>query len=527
MTCAPVRPPLSARRQLWFRLTAMLLALFPLLCMEAICRVFGWGEQDLTVDPFVGFTAVRPLFLKTADGQHYRTAPDRLQYFREDQFAARKPADEFRVFVFGGSTVQGHPFSIETSFPTFLQQILETAQPGKTWKVVNCGGVSYASYRLLPIVAECLTYEPDLFIFCSGQNEFLEDVTYPRQRRIGPILGPVWSVAEHLQAFRAAVQLTHALKSPSVSAGRQDYSHRGLTNPRPLLPTEVQTLLDQHGGLERYHRDDQRAEQVARHYGSNLQRLILLCRQHELPLLVIQPPINLSDCPPFKSEFSGTTTLTQQADIAARLREARHVAAKDPTAAVHLAEQVTRTDPRYALSWYELGQLLLNINHWEDAQRALQRAVDEDICPLRMTGPLQRILRQTVAAHETEFLDAHTLLAAGCRGGVLGEQRLVDHVHPSFKGHEDIAVAIAEWMQLKGLLLSPRDRWPEYGRQRCQQTVQQLDDTYFLQGRRRLQVLKNWAAGRATVPELVNEPPAIPPLPSQGRGVGGGMMNRW
>jgi hypothetical protein len=36
--------------------------------------------------------------------------------------------------------------------------------------------------------------------------------------------------------------------------------------------------------------------------------------------------------------------------------------------------------------------------------------------------------------------------------------------------------------------------------------VQQLDDTYFLQGRRRLQVLKNWAAGRATLPDLVEQP---------------------
>jgi hypothetical protein len=493
MTSGATSASLSAKRRFWFRLGAILLALLPLLCVELICRIAGWGIADVTVDPFVGFTAVRPLFQKTADGREYRTAPERLQYFREDRFASAKPPAEFRVFVFGGSTVQGHPFSIETSFPTFLRLILETAQPDRVWEIVNCGGVSYASYRLLPIVTECLAYDPDFIVFCSGQNEFLEDVTYGRQRQVAPLLGPLWSMAEHLQSFRAAVQLVQG-RHKAVAAER--------TDTRPLLPTEVQTLLDQDGGLERYHRDDQHAAKVAEHYGSNVRRLAAMCRQHHVPLLVIQPPINLSDCPPFKSEFSAGTSDLQQTELLAGLKRAGQLAADDLPAAVQLAERAVSIDPRYALGWYELGQLLLSASRWEEAGRALQRAVDEDVCPLRMTSPLQRILRETVAATGIEFLDAHALMSAGCRGGIAGEQRLVDHVHPSFRGHEDLAVGIAEWMQSQDLLQTARSDWQQAGRDRCRRGVQELDDAYFLQGRRRLQVLKNWAAGRATLPEM-------------------------
>jgi hypothetical protein len=61
---------------------------------------------------------------------------------------------------------------------------------------------------------------------------------------------------------------------------------------------------------------------------------------------------------------------------------------------------------------------------------------------------------------------------------------------------------LAEWMQSQGLLQTARSDWQQPGRERCQVAVQQLDDTYFLQGRRRLQVLKNWAAGRATLPDM-------------------------
>ena len=489
----PHTVPVSVRRRVWFRAAAMLLSLLPVAGAELVCRLVGWGAADTAVDPFVGFAAVRPLFQKTADGLEYRTAPERLQYFREDRFASVKSDREFRVFVFGGSTVQGHPFSIETSFPTFLRRILETAQPNCDWEVVNCGGVSYASYRLLPIVKECLAYDPDLIVFCSGQNEFLEQVTYGSQRQAAPLLGPLWSMAEHLQSFRAAVQVFQSRRE-SVAAAQ--------TDTRILLPEEVHTLLDQDGGLERYHRDDQRAARVAEHYGSNVRRLVALCQQHHIPLLVIQPPINLSDCPPFKSEFSAGTSDLQRAEILADLKRAVQLSASDLPAAVQSAERIVRIDPRFALGWYELGQLLLSAARWEEAARVLQRAVDEDVCPLRMTSPLQRILRETVTATGTEFLDAQALMSAGCRGGIAGEQRLVDHVHPSFRGHEDLAIAIAEWMQSQGLLQSAQIDWQQPGRERCQRVVQELDSAYFLQGRRRLQVLKNWAAGRATLPDM-------------------------
>ena len=54
----------------------------------------------------------------------------------------------------------------------------------RPWQVVNCGGVSYASYRLTPILEEVLTYQPDLMIVCTGHNEFLE----ARSSRIAAVL---------------------------------------------------------------------------------------------------------------------------------------------------------------------------------------------------------------------------------------------------------------------------------------------------------------------------------------------------
>ena len=180
-------PPRRARR--WsLRLAAIGLGVLPFLLGELLCIACGWGRTADYDDPFVGFQSVHPLFVLNDDGDRYEIPPSRYRFFAPDSFPETKSPDEFRVFCLGGSTVQGHPYSLETSFTSFLEIALHEADPARRWRVVNCGGISYASYRLLPILHECLQHDPDLIILCTGHNEFLEDApenirTARRRRR--------------------------------------------------------------------------------------------------------------------------------------------------------------------------------------------------------------------------------------------------------------------------------------------------------------------------------------------------------
>jgi hypothetical protein len=82
-----------------------------------------------------------------------------------------------------------------------LQVALEKADPSRNWKVVNCGGVSYASYRLLPVMRECMEYEPDLYIFCEGHNQFLESISFENVRESATMTAPALSVLNQLRSF--------------------------------------------------------------------------------------------------------------------------------------------------------------------------------------------------------------------------------------------------------------------------------------------------------------------------------------
>src|SRR4051812_42266153 len=291
-----VAPPRGRGRGLLFRLLALGLGLLPLAASEAFLRAFDLGRPSLQDDPFVGFSTVRPLFELNKEGTRYEIPEAHEKFFRRDRFAAVKPPNEFRIFCLGGSTVQGHPFSVETSFTTWLELSLRAADPSRRWRVVNCGGVSYATYREAIIVKELLGHQPDLFILCTGHNEFLEDRSYSHLKRAPAIVRLPVEQASRLRTFNV---LDAAIVGPINR--RPARSAAGAADERPKLGAEVEAVLDYEGGLTSYHRNDAWRQGVIDHFGFNLRRMIAMTRAARVPMILLNPVSNL-DTPPFKSE---------------------------------------------------------------------------------------------------------------------------------------------------------------------------------------------------------------------------------
>ncbi|MFK7820549.1 MAG: SGNH/GDSL hydrolase family protein, partial [Planctomycetaceae bacterium] len=321
-------------RKLGFRLAAIAFGLMIVLAAELGCRAFGVGLAEQTDDPFVGFESVVPLFVENKAGDAMEIAEGRLRFFAADSFSKPKPANTYRIFCLGGSTVQGRPFSIETSFTTWLQQSLSVTDSSRDWEVVNCGGVSYASYRLVPILSECLQYEPDFIVVCTGHNEFLEDRTYASIKASG-------------SAYR---MLAHSrLFTLMRSATMPDRSERD----QFLLNTDVNARLDYDDGLQFYERDDEWRNQVAEHFESNLRRMATACSDAEIPLLFMLPPSNFSGSPPFK-----TVPNEAVADgVRTHILAARKLYETDLAAAITELKSAVEQDPRHAANLFELGRV--------------------------------------------------------------------------------------------------------------------------------------------------------------------------
>lgn len=468
------------------RLVGLGLGLAILFAFEGLCRFAGLGRPDPNIDPYVSFSGSARLFTTDPLTNTHVTAPERLKYFVEDRFPRLKSAETFRIFCLGGSTVQGRPYSIETAFPTWLRLRLELAYPDRKFDVINCGGVSYASYRLIPILKECLQYEPDLFIICTGQNEFLEDRTY---HAIKP-----WSRAHALAAHS---RLYHLLRQslPNSSSERSAASES-----RPILKEEVDALLDYQGGLRAYQRNDQWIAGVETHFSENVHRLIALAKSEDVPVLFLRPPVNLKSCPPFKSD-------PVPPEAAPLLQQAQALYQSDLGQAIDLLTRAIALAPRCAYLQYELAQCHLGQANYRAAEQGLWRALEEDLCPLRLRPVMAKQLREICQSKGITHIDIQDLLGKKCPQGLMGQEILVDHVHPSIRGHQLIAAAIEPHLQVYlGSAREVEELEPKSQRAFANHLAG-LDELYYTHGQTRLRNLELWTQGRTDGPPFRGQHP--------------------
>lgn len=471
-------------RYVWrFRLAAIAMGFLPLLVAESLLGVLDLPKQEAAIDPYVDLHHLRPLFELDPQTQTLSIGSERLHLFRPASFAAQKPAGAFRVFALGGSTTQGEPYSTETAFPEWLKLNLQAQSPEANFEVINCGGLSYASYRVLAILQEVLDYAPDLIVIYTGQNEFLEQRTYENWKPANSSL----EVIAWLSRMRTVRFARSWVASP---AAREEGS------TKTELASEVDALLDYSGGLNDYHRDDPWREPIVNHFRWNLEQMIRACQNRRVPLILIRPVTNLIDCPPFKFEIDSKLRADQQAEFAERwdaLRTDRD-RVHDPMAEV---DYLLAIDPQHAGALYLKGRLLADRGDWEVAKRYFVAAKDADVCPLRAITPIVESVTELAHRFDVPLVDAERMFSELSEHEIPGSQWLVDHVHPTIEGHQRIGEGLAEVCIQEHFTVPTNSDWKTDRQALYAQHLSGLGEAYFHRGKQRLEGLLLWTQGRA------------------------------
>lgn len=464
----------------------MALGLMPFLALELVLIAAGWQGSNGIDDPYIGFTEIRPLFVKNDDATLFEIAENRKPLFQPDTFLVNKPDDEFRIFCIGGSTVQGRPYSIETAFSKWLELALAASDDSRRWKVVNCGGVSYASYRLVPIVDEILTYQPDLIVLYTGHNEFLEDRTYAAIKQGSP-----WLVRTHERL--SSLRSYSFLRSQFISSKNQSQIE--------TLPAEVEARLDFKDGLDLYSRDDEWQQRVVIDFERNLRRIIKSVRAADVPLFLANPVCNLRDVAPFKSSNSSGLSLEQSESFEAKFLAAQQTQSLDEKLAA--LEELAEFNPRHAELQFRLGHAFLAKGEIGRAKQHLIAAKDEDICPLRASEPIYGTIDKLRQEFDLPVIDAMLHFSAQATDGIPGRESLVDHVHPTIHGHQQIADLIVDQMCKENIIAAKAD--PAKVAMIYRRHFESLDNFYFERAKDRLDGLQRWAEGKV---RRVREAPA-------------------
>ncbi len=471
--------------------------------LEAGLRVGGVGRKDPTHDPFVGFSAVKPLFV-VRDGIA-STSPARLQYFNAVSFAAIKPQNTVRVFSFGGSTTYGRPFDGRTSFSRWMQDLLSAGDPSRKYEVINAGGISYASYRIVPLIKEALSYSPDLIVVYTGHNEFLERRTYASLFQQGGTLIRVRSFVEDLRLYQVLKRIL-AFIVPTLEGNggnTESLSSRGGgtsgSTAKTVLKDEVTAILDRSAGLDLYHRDEELSTAVSGHFSHNIKAMIDLCRNAGVPILFVAPASNVRDFSPFKSEHDKSLTSQAKTDYNAALQRAQRLI-KDGRGdkALDILGGLEELDPLFAETHFWKGQALLATGRNEDAKDAFLRARDLDVCPLRCTTALEKKIEQITSREGVPLVQFRARLeeiavTSGAKTGAPGNESFLDHVHPTIERHQLLAEMIVTGMREKGFFAPERDLTDRERHALYEQGMKSLDRGFFATKDLNLAKVLRWA----------------------------------
>ncbi len=479
---------ISRRRYILFRFLAVVMGLSALLLLEGLLRLTDLGRVPDVGDPFVGFSEVRPLFVLSDQGDRFEIPVSRQAFFQPESFAAHKGPTEFRVFCLGGSTVQGRPYSIETSFTTWLELSLNATDPSRDWEVVNCGGVSYASYRLLPIMKEVLAHEPDLFIIYTGHNEFLEARTYALVKKT-----PAWVKGPYTRL--SMLRLYGLLQR--LWRNVYDVDSTQIDRERSKLSAEVDAMLDYRGGLEKYHRDDDWRRGVIEHFDLNLRRMIRIAGNAEIPIVIVNPVSNLKDTPPFKTEHRRGLTIRQVDQFEQLWEEAKALDWSRLDEKGARLQEALAIDERHADARFLLARVYDSMGNASAAKMEYMRAKDEDICPLRILEPMHDIILQVTDQTGTRLVDVRQMFENRPASGIPGDEQLIDHVHPKIEAHQRIAQMLLEEMVRLQILTSQPD-WQARQKDLYAERWRTLAPNYFPESVARLKGLQRWTQGRVS-----------------------------
>ena len=243
------------------------LPLAALALLEGALRLAGWGGYP----PFLRLAGSLPsgeqvaLVEPAASKPYFFANPTRPGYAEETNFLMPKPAGTVRIFLVGESAAKGYPQPRNLGMASFLQAMLAEVWPDRRVEVISLGTTAVASFPLVYLVRDAVRFDPDLFVFYVGNNEFFGAYGVASINASGTL--PTWALP--------AVRLARGL---AIVQAVEGFVHR--------KADESRTLMEQMVGQTMIPADSPLRAAAARNLETNLSRMLAAVEAAGLPALV-------------------------------------------------------------------------------------------------------------------------------------------------------------------------------------------------------------------------------------------------
>lgn len=381
------------KKILFYGITLSIPVLFFALVEITLRSVNYLGNTDLFIDPGIpgnAYLVPNPNF--AARYFFYtRTIPSPSI----DVFLKHKPENGFRVFAMGGSSTAGYPYGFNGTFSRVVDDILSDALPDREVEVVNVATSAISTYTLADQVDEIIEQNPDAILIYAGHNEFYGALGIGSNENIGAFPGFVRFYLK-LQRFKTFLLLRDWMTDVSIWMGEV------FGNTERVSGTLMERIIKSQAiGL-----NSTEFDLAMRQFESNMSVIARKFGEKNIPVYVATLASNIKDQPPFVSVADGNPP---------------------------------------ADSVFQRATLLLQNKEYARAKQQFVWAKDLDGLKFRAPSQINEIIRSLPETfshvHTVPVLDA---LEAATETGIIGDDLMLEHLHPNQKGYFIIGKTFAE-----------------------------------------------------------------------------------
>lgn len=382
----------------WFNIVLFLIPIFFLILLEFTLSFFDYGKSysqwvEITSDQLVLNPDVAYRYFHSTEG---------IPYSNQNSFYKDKKHNSFRIFIMGGSSAAGYPYTPNGDFGLYIKKKLEILYPEQEIEIINLSLTATNSYTIRDLLPGVINQNPDLILFYAGHNEYYGAYGVGSMESIGQSRGIVNFVLS-LEKFKTFNLLRDFLKWIQGIFTNGD-SNGALQKSGTLMSRMVrdQTILYNSEsyklGLEQF--------------DGNLNDILGMCKENNIPVIISTLSSNLKDQSPFVSLESDK--LLKASDI--------------------------------------YSEAVLKISDTTEALKLFRYAKDLDGLRFRAPSKINEIIIAQAKKFNYPIVQIDSIFNSNSPQGITGNNLMTDHLHPTFEGYKLIGKSYFDVMTKNNFL---------------------------------------------------------------------------
>lgn len=385
----------------WFYAVPFLLPVVFIILLEFSLRTFNYGRN---IETWILYHPELPgkLVLNTEIASKYFLTTKGIPSSIFDPFDAVKKPGTFRVFVLGESSAAGFPYEPTGSYSRYIRDRLQLVYPKQNIEVVNVSMAAINSIVIKDMLPEILKKEPDLILLYVGHNEYY-GVFGAASQSLFAGNKTMLSAMLYLNEFKTVQLLRNMMntisfwfKGKEKPTGATLMARMASNNLVPYKSSLYQVGLKQFEG--------------------ELSDIIQMIKEKNVPLIMGTLTSNLKDQPPFIS-----------------------VNEKESESADH---------------FYKLAEESLQKGNAVEAKKLFIKAKELDALRFRAPEEMNDIIKKLAGSNQIPLVDFETAFNNLSENNIVGNNLMVDHLHPTLHGYQIFGKLFFEAMEKNTFLPS-------------------------------------------------------------------------